>query len=203
MRRKLTGRELTLLAILFLLVVVSAYYLWFYVPVTEEIEVLKGQIEDTRTLLEVQQARLERKRAMEKELEELFAENPDPVAMAPYDNSRNVMFELNTILSQTDYYSLNFSTVDTGQGEGVVRRNISLQFEVGGYETAEEILRQLHDNPNRCMLDNLSVTVSEGGSSGSWWQGVFGPDQPEVSLEDTNVQVAGTIRFFEYLKQEE
>ncbi len=203
MRRRLTYREIMLILVLLILVIISAYYLWFYVPVKEEQASLEAQIEDMQELLEVDQARLTRMRAMEKELEEIFAENPDPVAMALYDNSQNVMFELNAILSQADYYSLNFSTVDTGQEDGVVRRNISMQFDCSGYDKAKEILRLLHDNPNRCMFDNLSISLSQTVNRGTgaflWLEDDdYWDDYDNISLEDATVNVSGTIVFFEY-----
>lgn len=209
MKRKLSSREIVLLVILLVLVLVSGYYLWFYVPMQERQTDLEGQIQDTRSQIEVDRVRVERMQEMERELEEIFANDPDPVSMAPYDNVQNVMFELNSILSETEDYSLNFSTVDAAGEDGIVRRAISLQFQCGGYDSARAILQELHDSPYRCMFDDLSITVSERTRSdgtfhiGLWWldAGTESETGREEPVQDTTVSVSATIVFFEYQKE--
>ena len=125
------------------------------------------------------EVRLEEKRRMERELEALFAQEEPPLGLAPYDNVQAVMFELNTILSQTQEYSLSFGTVDTEQS--IVRRSISLNFTCGSYEDAKAVLQQLHDSDYRCMLDNIAVSMGQTASD--------------------LVTVSGTIVFFEYQAQ--
>ena len=49
MRRRLTSREIVLIVILVVLVLVSGYYLLFYVPVQNEKDSITNRIEDTET----------------------------------------------------------------------------------------------------------------------------------------------------------
>lgn len=175
MRRQITPREWMLLGVLAVMVVVAAYVLLFYMPMKEERESCLAQAEDCRTQTEAAQTRLENKQRMERELEEIFAEDPDPLAIADFDNLQAVMFELNSILAASQNYSLNFSTVDSS--ETIVRRNISISFSCGSYDTAKAILQQLHDSAYRCMLDSLSLSLGSGNGS---------------------VSVSGNIVFFEY-----
>ena len=114
---------------------------------------------------------------MERELEELFAGEGEPVRLADYDNLQPVMLELNTVLSETEDYSLSFGTVDTSRT--IVRRSISLSFTSGSYEAARATLRQLCGSAYRCLLD--SVDLSIGGENGG------------------SVSVNGVLLFFEYL----
>lgn len=174
--RRLSFREKLLLAILLVLVVVSGYILFFYTPMNDRLTELDGQIADTEDQILAYQIKAEQQRRMEKELEELFAADPDPAGLAPYDNVQAVMFELNSILAQTKEYSLDFNTVDASQA--IVRRPISLRYTVEDYETAKTILKELHDSKYRCMLD--SVSVSLGGK------------------EEQELIVSATIVFFEY-----
>ena len=179
MRRQLTTREWMLLALLGVILLVSGYMLLFYIPQTTERDRCIGETEACRTEIEAARLRLEEKRRMERELEALFAQEEPPLGLAPYDNVQAVMFELNTILSQTQEYSLSFGTVDTEQS--IVRRSISLNFTCGSYEDAKAVLQQLHDSDYRCMLDNIAVSMGQTASD--------------------LVTVSGTIVFFEYQAQ--
>jgi hypothetical protein len=110
---------------------------------------------------------------MERELAQLFSSGSAPVSIAPYDNLRAVMVELNGILAQTREYALNFSTVDTA--ETIVRRYISLSYTTDTYAAAKSVLQSLHDSTYRCMLDGLDLTFTDDG-----------------------VEVDATLVFFEY-----
>lgn len=176
MRRKLTVREWGLLGVLALLVGVSGYVMLFYMPVTAQRDSALGEAEVCQLELEAVQLRLEEKRRMERELEEIFSQPEEPLGLAPYDNLQPVMMELHTILNGAEDYSLSFGTVDTE--EPIVRRSISLSYTAGSYAAAREILQRLHDSAYRCMLDSVSVSVGQEG--------------------DGLVSVDSTIVFFEY-----
>lgn len=176
MKRKLTVREWILLGVLAVLAAVSGYVMLFYMPVTTQRDSARSEAETCQIELEAVQLRLEEKRRMERELEELFAQTEEPLSLAPYDNLKPVMMELHTILDGAEDYSLSFGTVDTE--EPIVRRNISLTFTARNYAAAREILQRLHDSAYRCMLDGVSISVGQGG--------------------DGLVSVNSTIVFFEY-----
>ena len=175
MRRKLTAREWVLLALLGIIVLVSGYILLYYNPMSlrRDAAIADAALYDDQT--EAATLRVEQKRRMERELEEIFAADDDPKSLAPYDNLQPVMLELNSILSAAEDYSLSFGTVN--EEEHIVRRSISLSFTCGDYKAAKKILQNLHDSDYRCMLDNLTVSLGGEGSS---------------------VSVNSTIVFFEY-----
>lgn len=204
MKRRLSSREVALLIVLLVLVAASAYYLWFYVPVQERQTALEGQILDTQNAIEIDKVRVVKMEQMEEELRQIFADDPNPVSMAAYDNSQRVMFELHAILAETDDYSLNFSSVDTDGEDGIVRRNISMNFETGNYEAAKDVLQKLHDSDYRCMMDDLSINVEEHTET----YNLFSLDYlfsdhterrtPTVKTV-TSIKVSASIVFFEYL----
>ena len=171
MKRQLSARELILLGLLLVLVVVGGYVMLFYLPMNAELERLGQEKESCEEQLQV-----EDKRRMERELDEIFAADPNPVSIAPYDNLQPVMFELNAILQSTPEYSLSFGTVDTE--EAIIRRQILLSYTSGSYEGAKAVLQQLHDSAYRCMLDDVSISMGEG--------------------DDGNVSVNASLVFFEY-----
>ena len=161
MNRSLTAREWILLALLGVIALVSCYLLLFYNPVTQRRDDALAAAELCRMDVEAAQVRLAEKQRMEQVLDDLFAKNPNPVSLAPYDNLQPVMFELHGILSAAQDYSLSFRSVDAA--DSIVRRGIALSFTSGSYDGAREILRQLHDSAYRCMVDGLSLSLGSRG----------------------------------------
>ena len=175
MRRKLTPREWMLLGVLTVLVVVVGYIMLFYTPTTNARDAALAEAETCKQQTQAAQVRLTEKQRMERELEELFARDPDPLALADYDNLQPIMVELNSILAATQNYSLSFATVDDSQS--IIRREISISFTCGSYATAKAVLQRLHDSPYRCMLNNLNFSRGR--------------------TDDDSVSVSGSIVFFE------
>jgi cell division protein FtsL len=141
--RRLSTREKTLLCILLVLALVGGYIVLFYTPTQDRLTELENKIAQTEDDILTAQVKVERKKAMERELDALFAQDSEPLSLAAYDNIQAVMFELNSILGRAEEYSLNFSSVDTEST--IIRRNISLRFRAGSYASAKEILQLLHD----------------------------------------------------------
>jgi len=168
-----------LLGLLGVILAASGYMMLFYMPMTSERDRCLGEAESCRTEIEAARLRLEEKRRMERELEELFSKDVPPLSIADYDNLQPVMFELNSILGPTQDYSLSFSTVDASQT--IVRRSISLSFSAGSYDAAKAVLQKLHDSAYRCMLDSVSLNLDQGDGGAA--------------------SVNGTIVFFEYQSQ--
>lgn len=165
MKRKLTPREWILLGLLFCVAAASAYAAFFYMPVTTARDSAIAETEVCRTELEVVRVQVEDKERMERELKKIFEETESPLSLAPYDNLKQVMVELNAVLAGAADYSLSFGTVNTE--EPIVRRSISLTFTAGSYQRAKDILRQLHDSAYRCMVNEVNVAIGQGGSSGN------------------------------------
>ena len=176
MKRQLTAREWMLLGVLGVLLLVCGYMVLFYIPVTNQRDSAINEAETCLVELEAAQLRLEDKRRMEQELEEIFARSENPLSLAPYDNLRPVMMELYAILGGAGDYSLSFGTVDAE--EPIVRRSISMTYTAGSYAAAKDILQRLHDSAYRCMLDSVNISIGQGG--------------------DGPVSVNSTIVFFEY-----
>lgn len=197
MRRQLTVREWLLLALLGVILLVSGYMTLFYIPMTSERDRCISEAESCRLQTEAMQVRLEDKRRMERELEAIFAADPNPVGIAPFDNLKPVMHELNGTLSSTRDYSLNFGTVDTSQP--IVRRQIAISFSTGSYAAAMGVLQRLHDSAYRCMLDSVSINFDEGSREG-YDPGFWGPGLGWTGDDsgNGNVSVSGTVVFFEY-----
>lgn len=177
MKRKLTPREWMLLGVLAIVAAVSGYIMLFRIPMTQQRDQMRQQIQLCQEQLEAAQVRVTKKQQMERELKAIFDKNPDPLSLAPYDNLQPVMVELHRVLSAAEDYSLAFSTVNAE--ESIVRRSINLNFTSGSYAAAKEILRELHGGMYRCLLSDLSITIGQEATNGL-------------------TTVTGTIVFFEY-----
>ncbi len=163
MKRQLSTREIILIGLLAVVGLIAIYVLLFYTPMTSALDSLKSQKESAEIDLQAAQLRLEEKQRMEAALEEIFEKDPDPVGLAPYDNLQNVIVELNAVLKDTENYVLSFGTVD--DAETLVSRQITLQFTSKSEQAARAILQRLHDSRYRCMLDDLSVAVSDSAEA--------------------------------------
>lgn len=159
MKRSLTAREWILLGALAVVAAVSGYVMLFYFPVTAQRDAARDETELCQIQIEAAQLRLTEKRRMERELEELFAQEEPPRSLAAYDNLQSVMLELHTILAETRDYSLSFGTVDTSQS--IVRREISVSFTCDSYSDAKAVLQRLHESLYRCMLNNITISLGQ------------------------------------------
>lgn len=166
MKRQLSGREVVLLAILLIIIVAGGYIFLYYTPMKDEAARLEADRISCEEQLVPALARIEEKKRMEQELKILEAD-PDSRELAPYDNQKAVMIELNAILQTTSQYSLSFSTVGTGKSDSLICRRISLNFTADSYDMAKQVLDDLHASMFRCMLDDLSISLGEGGNLAS------------------------------------
>ena len=164
MKRKLTPREWMLIIVLAVLVVGAAYVLLFRTPVIAARDNAVAEAASCREQTLALQDRLKEKQRMEKELDAIFAENSNPVALPDYDNLQPVMRELNTVLAAARNYNLSFANVDSTQS--VVRREISVNFNCGSYNAAKNILQRLDDSLYRCMLNNINITLNDNRDGG-------------------------------------
>lgn len=153
MKKLLTAREVLLLCVLGILAVASSYMLMFRSPITNELDYINNSIQTTNVKIESESQRLEEKKRMEKELERIFSQEKEPVSIAPYDNLKQVMIELNAVLAAAQEYTLSFGTVDAETD--IVQRKISLSFRSADYESAVGILSRLNESEYRCMLDEI------------------------------------------------
>jgi len=156
MRKGLSTREKFLLFVLLIMAAYAVYNYMFYLPTKEQIDYYKNEaiaVEDEMFLAQAQQMKLDR---MEKELAEIKAGDSKVKELPQYDNSRNVMNSLSTILSSATSYDVSFSGVT--QEEGIVRRDITLNYNCNSFDVAKVILNRIHEGDYRCLIKDLYIT---------------------------------------------
>lgn len=158
---KISGREKVMLVFLVLLLVGVLYYMGFYQPTTNEIALIQQQVTDAESQIASVTGKLASMATMQAELDEIFSRPEEEITeIAPYDNATAVMAQLNGILALSSQYSLNFQEPAV-EGDGTVRRVISMSFSCADYTTAHTILEYLANSQWRCQISNLSINGAE------------------------------------------
>ncbi|MEG1593845.1 MAG: hypothetical protein RR350_05490 [Oscillibacter sp.] len=157
MNRAFTQREKALLLCLTVILLVVGYFKLFAEPIQAGILNAREQSEIAAADLMVEQVRLTQQQTMQTELDALTAQGVEQTASLPvYDNVENVMLQLDTILSATKEYSLQFDPLVFG--EDLISRPIHLTFVAQNYAAARAVLNDLYHCWYRCSLDALTLS---------------------------------------------
>lgn len=166
-KSKLSGKDGILLLFLGILLIGVIYYLTFYSPLQKELTDLSNQSVDVNSQIEIASAKVASMNSMQAEVDEILSRPADQITeIAPYDNAKVVMTELNSILSRSLEYKLTFSDPRM-EGNGTVRRAVSLSFTSDSYATAKDIISDLAGSHWRCLITNLSVNSNGNVSDGA------------------------------------
>lgn len=157
-KMKLTAREYILVAVLLLLLIGVCYYMLYYTPLQNEIQSLNNQSTELESQTSVAATQLGKMSKMQKELDEIFTRPENEITeIAPYDNAKVVMNELNGILGQSLNYKLTFAD-PVIEADGIVRRTVSMSFSCASYNSAKQIINNLCNSHWRCLMRNLTVS---------------------------------------------
>lgn len=109
---------------------------------------------------------LTRMNQMQKELEEIYAAG-DPTPIPNYDNSGKLLVELNSILSASVDYSLDFGQVSALNDGYIMCRPINMTFTTNTYAETRAIIDALHNSDFTNQISDISVQFENSGSSGN------------------------------------
>ncbi len=155
--RDFTRAEKIILVILALVLVGLAYYQFVYKMVAESIQKAHAEAEAIRVEMTGVNAKIQRMEEMQAELESIQS-NPHASYMGSYNNSKEELAFLNDVLGGALQYNIAFSNV-TRDGDQI-RRNFSLQFTTEDYASMERIISRLCDGKLRCLINDISYSVS-------------------------------------------
>ena len=203
--RALSTREILLLLFLVVLLVGVGYYLFFYQPLQAELADLANQSSELDGEIQVAAAKAAYMDSMQAELDEILSRPADQITeIAPYDNAKVVMSQLNGILSASEEYKLSFKD-PVIEDNGTVRRNVSMEFLCKDYNSAKAITKSLSASHWRCLINSLSIATSDDGRVFLRGQ----EEDPDAAAEEADedvvydgimsmpVTVKATIVFFE------
>ena len=171
MSKKIKTKESIFLLVCILLLLGMIYYQVVWKPTEKTMETYNlVTIEDE---LLIAQAKAMRMAQMERVIKEHNGETVGIIA--DYNNLENEITELNRILAEAQSYQLDFEDATTDGS--IVRRNINIDFQVGDYRTAKNMIESLQS----CLYKSLVRDVTLSSKSG----GLQSTNQVNVSLQVT------------------
>lgn len=160
--RDFTRAEKVLIALLALVLVGLAYYQFVDKTVRTSIANYEAEAKDLRTELNAAEKRLEALKSVQNNLDALEAEGRLSW-MASYNNSKSEVAFLNDILSDAEQYSVTFS--DVSRTGDQIRRRFTLQYVAADYQSAQDIVARLCASEDRCLVDDITCTISSKDGS--------------------------------------
>lgn len=190
MGRSLGLRERVLLVLVVLVAVGFAFWNFWIAPIQHELSGLAAQENQLQMQITASKNQVSELSQMEKELEALRAQNDNGSTLPAYDNLPVLMQELNSVLGKASTFSLSFGNVDTSSQ--IVTRSVTLTYSSSSYAQALEILSQLRYGKERCVIENVSISLgnSLGIQSSS--------SQSALPTRASAATVNATLKFFEY-----
>lgn len=208
MSNRISSRDRVLLVVLAVLLIGVCYYMFFYQPTQAELQSVATQIAEVEDQTNIALAKANSMKGMQEELDEILSRPAEEITeIAPYDNAKVVMTQLNGILSASENYSLNFKDPDI-QADGTVRRVVEMSFDCNDYNSAKTIIKALSSNRWRCLINSISLETKEGNGNHAptaaevaaealEGTGLIVIEAPQAMAVEGPVTIKATITFFE------
>ena len=154
---KFTSKDISIIALLVVLVFGVIYYLSFYKPMQKDLADLAAQSVELDNQIAEATAKAGKMKKMQNEIDQILSRPKTEITeIAPYDNKEVVFNMLNGILMRTVDYSLNFADPSI-ESDGFVRRNVSMNFNCASYEEAKAVIQDLTKSNWRCLVSNCNI----------------------------------------------
>ena len=190
LNRAFTNREIAIILLLTLILLVLAFYRFFYIPMQERLDYLENETANVDMQIQVEQGRARRIQEMLEQIEIGIKEYPGEVMT--YDNVKSEIDVLNGILNSAKSFEVTFQQ-PTANGNNV-RRRVNINFVARNYASARAIIRQLHDSEYRCMITTLSMSPASRRfvhENGIYYYTSY------TDLQNGDVSVSLTLTFYE------
>ena len=165
MNRSLSKRETVLLVIMILLIIGIGYYKFILEPINNSVDKLVMMTQDEQDQIMQNTALIQKKKSMEAELEELFAQGT-PTAIPSFDNSGILMVELHSILDDSLDYNLSFGDTASLKCGYLLRRPIKMEFRAADYYDARRIINRIHGSDNISQISDLEIALLDRDDNG-------------------------------------
>lgn len=183
-----TRREKVLMTILAVLILAAFYFFAVHRPVVDALSRIEAETQTVDSEMIVLQAKAQHLADMKAELNAL----PENAPQTPtYDNLKQLMTFLNTVMAGTSDYEMSFQTQQPGENGNVMRRVVNMRFVCPSYASARQTLEDLRGCPYRCLASDLTITPYTGKN---------GRQEKNRPITTGPVQVGLTVTFFESVK---
>lgn len=157
MSKRLSTRDRFLLIFLLVLLIGVCYYLFYFKPLQTELANIDTQIQELEAEIEVSMTKIGSMNSMQAELDEILSRPESEITeIAPFDNAKVVMTQLNGIVRSSENYSLSFKDPEI-QDDGTVRRIVSMTFSCKDYASAKSIIQALSSSRWRCLITSVAI----------------------------------------------
>jgi len=159
--RNFTRMEKLLIFALILILLGLFYYHFIDRNVKSTIEAANAEYNEMSSQLDTLEAQVKNLTKVQDTMDEMEKQG-NLSWMGSYNNSKEELRFLNDILASTLNYSISFSNV-TRAGDQI-RRSFSLTYRTPSYKAARDIMIQLLEGKNRCLISNVSCSIGRDGS---------------------------------------
>ncbi len=158
--RDFTTTEKILIVILALILLALVYYQFVDKTVRTTIENAQSEAMMLETEIDAAQIRALRLRTLKDSMDQMEAEGKLSW-MGSYNNSKAEVRFLNDLLADTLSYSIEFANVTRNGNQ--IRRSFKLRYQTGGFRKAREIVEQLRESENRCLVSDIKCSMESSG----------------------------------------
>lgn len=157
--RQFTAREKILILVLALLMLAALYVKVVYMDVSSVMAQYPLNMAEAEEEYAVEKQKNDVLKIMQRELEQIALGSKEVKEIPAYDNSKNIINELNQILLTTDDFTLTFLPLE--EDATMVRRKIVLSFAVSSYSEAKKVVAAIDDMQYRCLVTSMVFTSKE------------------------------------------
>ena len=150
-------REKVMLGLLGTALIVVLWYQFVFSNIQNQIASVDTQIAETQTQVQAYQDRRASFEKMKATVEEYKKKGEKPTIMPSYDNTQSLMAYLNSVLSNTSVYKIDFNNPSYSEDDGTVHRGGNIGYEVGAYEEARSIAESIARGPYPCEINALNI----------------------------------------------
>ena len=165
MNRSLSKRETVLLVIMILLIIGIGYYKFILEPINNSVDNYMMMTQDEQDQIMQNTALIQKKKSMEAELEELFAQGT-PTAIPSFDNAGILMVQLHSILDDSLDYTLSFGVTASLKCGYLLRRPSKMEFRAADYYDARRIINRIHGSDNISQISDLEIALLDRDDNG-------------------------------------
>ena len=158
--RDFTTTEKILIVVLAVILLALAYYQFVDKTVRDTIGNANSEAQSLEMEIDALQQRAMKLNSLQNRMDEM-EENGTLSYMGSYNNSKPEVRFLNDLLADTLSYSISFSNV-TRAGQQI-RRSFKLSYSTGGFRKAREIIENLLDCENRCLISDIKCSITTVG----------------------------------------
>lgn len=149
-------REKILIVVLAVILVGLAWFVFVFQRTNDELIRIDGELAAVQTESTVITQKVAEMNKMQATVDQRKAEGAQKKTVPAYDNLTALMTELNSIMSASSDFVMEFDEVDMSNPD-YVKRGVRIDFACDSYAQAEQIIKSLAQGKYPCSVDTISI----------------------------------------------